>query len=179
MLPLPCPSSVEPRSGSFSHRSGGPFSKAGVSKQRGGGGGAAALAAPVATAAPAPPAALAVLAALMAVSLAACSPTTRSGTSPQSMMTHVAKQAQTCWFVKQDPAFKGYKLAPELNSFSGKPRILIVPSNNPGGLPKLVAQAERQAGQTQFTTFGPLLSSADGPRLDASLRAWSRGSKTC
>ena len=111
--------------------------------------------------------------------LAACSPMTRKDLSPQAMMTHVAKQAQSCWFGKKDPALKGTRLAPEINSFSGKPRILIVPGNNPAGLPKLVAQAERQNGQTKFTTFGPMLASADGTRLNASLHAWSRGSKNC
>jgi hypothetical protein len=95
------------------------------------------------------------------------------------MMVHVAKQVQACWFVKDDPALKGYKMAPEINSYAGKPRILIVPRSNPAGLPELVAQAERINGRTTFTSFGPLLKTKDGPRLDASLRAWARGSHTC
>ena len=94
-------------------------------------------------------------------------------------MVGVAKQAQACWFKRKDPALRPYKLAAEVNSYSGKPRILIVPRNNPGGLPKLVAQAERKSGQTVFTSFGPLLQTKDGPRLNANLRAWARGSKTC
>ncbi len=99
--------------------------------------------------------------------------------SPQTMMVRVSRQAQSCWFKKKDPALKPYKIASELDSYSGKPRILIVPRNKPTGLPKLVAQAERIGGKTRFTTFGPLLSSKDGARLNASLNAWARGSKSC
>ena len=99
--------------------------------------------------------------------------------TPQSLMLNVAKQVQACWFKKKDPAFTKFKMATELDSYSGKPRILIVPRNNPGGLPKLVAQAEKRSGRTQFSSFGPLLQTSNGPRINASLRAWSRGSKTC
>ncbi|MEP1207903.1 MAG: hypothetical protein ABJM29_18925 [Rhizobiaceae bacterium] len=114
------------------------------------------------------------------IALAACTQTTRQETtSPRATMVNVAKQVQACWFAKNDPAMKGYTLAPEINSYTGKPRILIVPKSNPGGLPKLVAQAERKNGRTSFTTFGPLLSTSDGPRLNASLRAWSQGARTC
>ena len=99
--------------------------------------------------------------------------------SPQTMVVRVAKQAQTCWFGKKDKAFSRYRMATEVNSFSGKPRFLIVPRDNPGGLPKLVVQAERQSGRTELTVFGPLLTTSDGPRLDSSLRSWARGSTSC
>lgn len=115
--------------------------------------------------------------------LSACSPSSRSTATatetPQSVMVRVAKQAQACWFAKKDPAFSRYKMATELNSFSGKPRILIVPKDNPQGLPKLVAQAERKTGGNQFSSFGPLLAGKDGKRLSASLRSWASGQTTC
>ncbi len=98
---------------------------------------------------------------------------------PRALMVRVAKQVHACWFKKKDPALRGYKMASEVNSYSGKPRILIVPRNNPTGLPKLVAQAERRGGRNQFTSFGPLLKSKNGPRLAASLDAWARGNKSC
>ena len=116
---------------------------------------------------------------LPAVAVVACSQTTMPEKDPRTTMVHVAKQVQSCWFAKKDPAMNGFTLAPEVNSYSGKPRILIVPKSNPGGLPKLVAQAERQNGRPNFTTFGPLLATADGPRLEASLRSWAQGSRTC
>ena len=119
--------------------------------------------------------------------LAACTQTQKvpisSGSSgqlsPQSVMVRVAKQMQLCWFKKRDPALKKYKMASELDSYSGQPRVLIVPRNRPTGLPKLVAQAQKKGGRTQFTTFGPLLNSKDGPRLNASLNAWAKGQKSC
>ena len=115
------------------------------------------------------------------IALSACTQSgSQSGkTTPLSMMTSVAKQVQQCWFKKKDPAFRAYKMASELDSYSGKPRILIVPKSNPAGLPKLVAQAERIKGTVQFTSFGPLLASAEGSRLNNQLLRWSQGTKTC
>jgi len=75
--------------------------------------------------------------------------------SPQTLMVHVAKRMQACWFKKNDPAFRNYRLATEVNSYAGKPRVLIVPKNNPAGLPKLVVQAERRGAQNILSTFGP------------------------
>jgi len=119
------------------------------------------------------------------LALAACTQTGVMSTddaarqSPQAMVVRVAKQAQTCWFAKKDPNFAKYRLASEVNSFSGKPRFLIVPSNNPAGLPKLVVQAERQSGRTELSIFGPLLATPAGPKLNSSLRSWARGSTRC
>ena len=117
----------------------------------------------------------------LALTVTACTQTSKPALGPKGTMVNVARQVQNCWFARGggDPALKDYTMAPEVNSHTGKPRILIVPKNNPGGLPKLVAQAETSQGRTSFTTFGPLLATADGPRLDASLRAWARGSTTC
>ena len=94
-------------------------------------------------------------------------------------MVRVAKQVQACWFKKPDPALKGFRMASEVNSYAGKPRILIVPKNNPQGLPKLVAQAEKSAGRVRFSSFGPLLASGSGPRLQTSLNRWAAGSTQC
>ena len=99
--------------------------------------------------------------------------------SAQALMVRVAKQVQTCWFKRKDSALKQYKMAAEINSFSGKPRILIVPRNKPTALPKLVAQAQKIGGRNRFESFGPLLQSSAGPRLNASLNRWANGSKTC
>ncbi|MEN0041674.1 MAG: hypothetical protein AAF764_10115 [Pseudomonadota bacterium] len=117
-----------------------------------------------------------------AVALTACQ--TRSDTStrlgtPQSVMVNVAQQMQACWFKPKLAQFRPYRLAAELDSYSGKPRVLLVPRNQPAGLPKLVAQAERRNSRTQFTSFGPLLKSNNGPALRASMDAWAKGSKTC
>ena len=99
--------------------------------------------------------------------------------SPQTLMVHVAKQVQACWFKKPDPSLKGFRMASEVNSYAGRPRILIVPKNNPEGLPKLVAQAEKSGGRVRFSSFGPLLASGAGPQLQASLNRWASGSTSC
>ncbi len=59
-------------------------------------------------------------------------------------MERVALGANSCWFKSGDAAFKNYRLAPELNSFSGRPRILIVPRKSPEARPLAVIQAEGQ-----------------------------------
>ena len=99
--------------------------------------------------------------------------------TPQTVVARVARTAQTCWFKNKDATFKPYRLANEVNSFSGKPRFLIVPKNNPAGLPKLVVQAERIGGRNVLSTFGPLLQTNDGLRIEKSVRRWARGNSTC
>ncbi len=119
------------------------------------------------------------IAGLMA--LAGCQQTgsMRNSESPRSMMVRVASQAQACWFKRNDPAFAEFRMATELNSHSGRPRILIVPKNNPAGLPKLVVQAQRNAGITGVATFGPLLDSDNGARIQNDVSKWAGGSKSC
>ena len=57
-------------------------------------------------------------------------------------MEQIAIAAHACWFVSKDPAFKPYHMANELNSFSGRPRFLLVPAKHPEGKPLLVVQAK-------------------------------------
>lgn len=116
------------------------------------------------------------------VALAGCTQGGQDATvpeNPQALMLRVAKQVQACWFKQPDPALKPYRMASEVNSYAGQPRILIVPRNRPEGLPKLVALAKREGGRTQFSTFGPLLAEPKGPRLRAALNRWAAGSRQC
>ena len=101
------------------------------------------------------------------------------GPSPQAIMVKVATQAQLCWFKKNDPAFANFSMATELNSHAGRPRVLIVPKSNPAGLPKLVIQAERIVGISGVSTFGPLLDTSDGARIQDSVSKWAAGNKSC
>ncbi len=94
-------------------------------------------------------------------------------------MVRVAKRMQACWFKGKDPAFKKYKMATEINSYAGKPRVLIVPKNNPTGLPKMVVQAERIGGRNVLTSFEALLQSNNGGRLSSAIRKWERGGTSC
>ncbi len=126
-----------------------------------------------------------------ALILAACqSKTTPISTSmntkqkPENAVASIAKIAQKCWFQSGDKAFKTYRMANEVSSFSGQPRILLVPRKNPGGLPLLVVQAEQKgdvaSGKfTNINAFGPLLQTTTGKRALGDVNRWNRGETSC
>lgn len=92
-------------------------------------------------------------------------------------MEQVAIAAHRCWFASNDPAFRAYSFANELNSFTGTPRFLLVPRGDFGGRPLLVVQAQGTAGTV--TTFGPLMDSTAAPRISADISRWSSGGTAC
>ncbi|ASY63096.1 Phosphonate ABC transporter phosphate-binding periplasmic component [Sinorhizobium sojae CCBAU 05684] len=92
-------------------------------------------------------------------------------------MERIALGASGCWFKSGDPAFQAYRLAPELNSFSGRPRILIVPAKSPEARPLAVIQAEGQPARLE--AFGPLFSEPVGARMSADVRRWAAGDRGC
>lgn len=97
--------------------------------------------------------------------------------SALSTMERVMLSASTCWFKSSDPSFSGYQLSPELNSFTGRPRILVVDKKHPTGRPSLVVQAEGSPAQLQ--AFGPMMSGASGGRITGDVNRWAAGSKSC
>ncbi len=92
-------------------------------------------------------------------------------------MERVALGANACWFKSGDPAFKAYRLAPELNSFSGRPRILVVHRNRPEGRPLLVVQAE--GNPSKLDAFGPMMNEPVGARIARDVVRWGSGGKGC
>lgn len=100
-------------------------------------------------------------------------------TSAVGIVSAVAKNAQVCWFKSKDPAFKKYKLASEVDSYIGRPRILLVPKNKPTGLPLLVVEAEKTGRVAQVRTFGPILASSQGPRIQRDIANWRSGRSDC
>ena len=92
-------------------------------------------------------------------------------------MERLAVTANRCWFRSKDPAFASYSLAPELSSFSGRPRFLIVPRGKPEALPLLVV--EGRTGSSDVSTYGPLLNQPVGARVSADLARWRAGGKDC
>ena len=92
-------------------------------------------------------------------------------------MEQVAIAAHKCWFASKDPAFRGYRMANELNSFSGRPRFLLVPAKNYEARPLLVVQAE--GGSRRVETFGPLMDGALQPRISADISRWAAGNASC
>lgn len=93
------------------------------------------------------------------------------------MMERVASAAHACWFKSSDPAFAGYSMAPELNSYTGRPRFLIVERSHPTGRPLLVVQAE--GNPAKLETFGPMLNTAAGGRIMIDVNRWASGNKGC
>lgn len=93
------------------------------------------------------------------------------------IMEQVAIAAHKCWIASKDPAFRPYRFANELSSYSGNPRFLLVPARNYGGLPLLVVQA--RGGSSRVETFGPLLGEKIGPRINADIARWSSGDSSC
>jgi hypothetical protein len=92
-------------------------------------------------------------------------------------MEQVAIAAHRCWFASKDPAFRDYSFANELNSFTGRPRFLLVPRGNFGGRPLLVVQAEGASGTV--AAFGPLMDGAAASRISADISRWSAGGTAC
>jgi hypothetical protein len=123
------------------------------------------------------------LAGLAALTVAGCqsssTPAAPGGGKSASLkvMEEVAIAAHRCWFASGDPAFRAYRMANELNSFSGRPRFLLVPAKDYQARPLLVVQAEGASRRVE--AFGPLMGEALGPRIGADLARWSSGNPAC
>lgn len=92
-------------------------------------------------------------------------------------MEQVTIAAHKCWFASNDPAFRPYRLANELNSFSGRPRFLLVPAKRPESRPLLVVQAEGTPARLE--TFGPLMQDSLATRIDTDINRWAAGDRSC
>ncbi|NKB78905.1 hypothetical protein HED49_07285 [Ochrobactrum daejeonense] len=92
-------------------------------------------------------------------------------------MERIALSANSCWFKSGDKDFRGYSLAPELNSFTGRPRILVVPARNPASRPLLVVQA--QGNPAKVEAFGPMMQESHGGRIASDVNRWASGRKDC
>jgi hypothetical protein len=130
-------------------------------------------------------AALVSLSAAGIVALSACStpaptvqrPTQTKAESGLDRMERVTLAANRCWFKSNDPAFARYSLAPELSSFSGKPRFLLVPKGRPEAKPLLVVEA--QPGSRALSTYGPVMGMPLGARVNSDVRRWNAGDGGC
>jgi hypothetical protein len=120
-------------------------------------------------------------AAIVTVLAASCHPQTPGASSAEHgalpTMERVMKGANACWFKAGDPAFASYQLAPELNSYTGRPRILVVERRNPSGRPLLVVQAE--GSPAKMDAFGPMMDGAQAARITRDVTRWGSGSSGC
>lgn len=108
----------------------------------------------------------------------------KSQTGPTDIILAIGKAAQTCWFAKNETAFATYRLADEVNSHSGRPRLLLVPKHDPSALPVLVIQAETKGDAASGTysdvqAYGPLLSSPHASRITGDVQRWASGDMSC
>jgi len=92
-------------------------------------------------------------------------------------MERIALTASKCWFRSGNRNFKPYRLAMELNSLTGRPRILLVPRNKPEDRPLAVIEAE--GDPATIKAYGALLFSPTGNLMVADIRDWTKGSTTC
>ena len=106
---------------------------------------------------------------------AAQAPSVRSAALP--VMERITTGANACWFRTKDPAFAAYRMAPELNSFSGKPRLLLVAKHSPESRPLLVIMAEGDPARLQ--AFGPIMQGPMHDKITAGVNHWARGNTGC
>jgi hypothetical protein len=112
--------------------------------------------------------------------LAACQakpPVKPASQSALDVMEKVAVGANRCWFKSGDAAFKSYAFAPELTSFSGRPRILLTRKGSADIRPLLVVQAEGKPAR--LSAFGPLMNEPVSGRINKDVRRWAAGSTNC
>jgi hypothetical protein len=114
--------------------------------------------------------------------LAACTSSRNSAPSLEvgalPVMERVMLGANRCWFKSGDPQFASYKMAPELNSYTGTPRILLVKKHSPEAKPLLVVQA--QGTPAKLDAFGPLMNEPTlAARVHKDVNGWVRGSQGC
>jgi hypothetical protein len=103
----------------------------------------------------------------------------RSSRDAVSVASGISEQIRACWFGGARPAFASYSYAPELNSFSGRPRVLVVQKSDPGGLPKLVVEATEAGRGSSVKLFGPLMASAEAPAISRDIGRWAGGETGC
>jgi len=104
--------------------------------------------------------------------------TLRTDQSALNTMEHISNAAKHCWFNSHDTKFRHYLLAPELQSYSGRPRILIVPDSAPGERPVLVIEAEGEMS-AKLSAYGPLLNGRDGKVIANDIVHWAKRTGKC
>lgn len=111
--------------------------------------------------------------------LAACQSTDPSQQVPatkeaQALARKTGETIGRCWFADSETAFAGYIYSPEPNAV--RPRVLIVPKEQPAERPVLVIEA---SGATSLVSYGPLLDTPVAERIRADLDRWSKGGESC
>ncbi len=103
----------------------------------------------------------------------------QSRQDPGTTATRIAENVRACWFGGARPEFAAFSYAPELNSFANRPRVLIVPKTDPGGLPKLVIEASASGRGASVKLFGPLMASGEAAAIGRDVERWTAGTSGC
>jgi hypothetical protein len=99
----------------------------------------------------------------------------RDNSAAVAVLQKVNASAQDCW--RKDKEFKGLRVIPELDTMTGKPRILIVEAKAAQGLPKLVIEADGKPAR--IASYGPLAEGPLGGRINADVARWAGGNAAC
>jgi hypothetical protein len=89
----------------------------------------------------------------------------------------IANNIAACWFAGKRKAFEGYSYAPE--SGASADRILIVPKQEPHGLPQLVVEVRKAKRGTDVRLFGPLMQTGEADSIRTDIRRWTGGARDC
>ena len=98
---------------------------------------------------------------------------------PLNVAARIAENVGACWFAADRPAFADFSYAPELASYSNRPRVLIVEKADPTGLPLLVIEAVEADRGASVKLFGPLMASAEAPAIRRDVERWAGGASGC
>ena len=118
-----------------------------------------------------------------ALALAACQSVPENyvqfhaGTDPSTIGKLIANNISACWFDGSRPAFTDYSYAPESGTKSD--RILIVPKEEPHGLPQLVVEVIKAKRGTDVRLFGPMMQTDEADAIRADIKRWTGGARTC
>lgn len=119
----------------------------------------------------------------VALALAACQSVPKdyvqfhAGQDSVTVAKHLADKIGACWFDGKRSAFDAYSYAPEPGLSST--RILIVPKEEPHGLPALVVEVLKAKRGTDVRLFGPLMQTENANTIRNDVMRWTGGARDC
>ena len=119
----------------------------------------------------------------VAVALAACQSVPQNyvqfhaGMDSSTIGKLIANNIAACWFDGKRQAFAEYSYAPEGGTQAD--RILIVPKEEPNGLPALIVEVRKAKRGTDVRLFGPLMQTGEADAIRTDIRRWTGGARDC
>ncbi|MCP1199452.1 hypothetical protein [Notoacmeibacter sp. MSK16QG-6] len=109
--------------------------------------------------------------------ISGCTATNAPSVSGSSIPTlqRINDTAQRCWMKSGDEAFRPYRIVPELDTRTGKPRILMLRAGRTAGLPELVIELSG----SQIDAYGPIQNTALAGRINRDIVRWGNGDASC